>query len=337
MWDNTVGSLIALTLSLWMVLCAAYAQTAKTMPRIGMILGGTRSPSTESPQWQPGGVVAGFRDELRALGYSEGQTIAFEYRWGENTPERWPALVAELAALPVDVLVVYSGAAAQAARQVTTTIPIVVAASGSDLVETGLVASMARPGGNVTGLTLMTTAMHQKRLELLKEAVPGLSHVAVLAFPSPSLSRQWAAFETAARGLGLELRLLSVRHPDDLDGALAAAVQAGSQAIITAQQPFARQHRARIAALALQHRVPTMSGEVEFAEAGGLMTYGPNIAESWRRAASYVDKILKGTQPADLPVEQPRRFELVLNLKTAKALGITLPPTLLILADKVLQ
>jgi putative ABC transport system substrate-binding protein len=239
------------------------------------------------------------------------------YRWGANNPERSLALAAELVALPVDVLVVYSGAAAQAAKQVTTTIPIVVAASGSDLVELGLAVSMAHPGGNVTGLTLMTTEMHQKRLELLKEAVPGLSRVAVLPGVTYAYGRQAAAFETAARVLGVQLWPMVVRQPDDLDGAFVAAVQAGVQAVITAQGPLPNQHRARIAALALQHHLPTMSGETGFAEAEGLMTYGPNISESWRRAAIYVDKILKGAKPADLPVEQPTRFELVLNLKTA--------------------
>jgi putative ABC transport system substrate-binding protein len=220
---------------------------------------------------------------------------------------------------------------------VTTTIPIVVAASGSDLVETGLVVSMAQPGGNVTGLTLMTTAMHQKRLEMLKEVVPGLSRVAILAYPSSGFVLQWEAFATGARGLGIELHLLQVRQPDDLDGAFATAVQAGVQAIITAQQPFVFQHRRQLATLGLQHRVPTMSGELGFAEVGGLMQYGPHIPESWRRAATYVDKILKGAKPAELPVEQPTRFELVLNLKTAQALGLPFPPHLLVLADKVMK
>ena len=337
MWYSTVGGIVRLTLSLLVASFAAHGQPAKTMPRIGVILGSTRSPSAGVPQWQPGGTVASFLDALRALGYLEGQTIALTYRWGANTPERSLALAAELVALPVDVLVVYSGAAAQAAKQVSTTIPIVVAASGSDLIEMGLAVSMAHPGGNVTGLTLMTTEMHQKRLELLKEAVPGLSRVAVLPGVAYASGRQWAAFETAARVLGVQLWPMEVRHPDDLDGAFATAVQAGVQAVITAQGPFPNQHRARIAALALQHRLPTMSGETGFAETEGLMTYGPNIPESWRRAATYVAKILKGAKPADLPVEQPTRFELVLNLKTAKALGLTFPPHLLVLADKVIE
>jgi len=337
MWYSTVGGIVMLTLSLLVASCAAHARPAKTMPRIGVLLGSTRSPSAGVPQWQPGGTVASFLDALRALGYLEGQTIALTYRWGANNPERSLALAAELVALPVDVLVVYSGAAAQAAKQVTTTIPIVVAASGSDLVEMGLAVSMAHPGGNVTGLTLMTTEMHQKRLELLKEAVPGLSRVAVLPGVTYASGRQWAAFETAARVLGVQLWPMEVRQPDDLDGAFAAAVQAGVQAVITAQGPLPNQHRARIAALALQHRLPTMSGETGFAEAEGLMTYGPNLPESWRRAAIYVDKILKGAKPADLPVEQPMRFELVINLKTAKALDLPIPPVLLFQADKVIQ
>ncbi len=185
----------------------------------------------------------------------------------------------------------------------------------------------------------MSTEMSQKRLELLTEAVPGLSRVAVLwdASFAPTPTRQWDALETAARVLGVQLRRLEVRSPDDLDGAFEAAAREGVQAVITGQQQFFGFHRVRVAALALQSRLPTMSGEARFAEARGLITYGPNSAESWRRAATDVDKILKGAKPADLPVEQPTTFELVLNLNTAKALGLTFRPHLLVLADKVIE
>jgi putative ABC transport system substrate-binding protein len=237
------------------------------------------------------------------------------------------------------VLVAGSGGAAQAAKRATTTIPIVILV-GVDPVEQGLVASLARPGGNITGLSVMTIELTQKRLELLKEAVPSISRVAVLWGPaSPSRGRKLErdAFEGAARVLGMQLVQLEVHGADDLDRTFKLATGEGVHAVITAQSPVFHTYRAQIAALALQHRLPLISGEDGVAEAGGLMTYGANIADLWRRTASYVDHILRGTKPADLPVEQPTKFELVINLKTAKTLGITLPSTLLILADEVIQ
>jgi len=300
------------------------AQQAKKIPRIGILAPGTPPrPSVEA-----------FRQGLRDLGYVEGQTIALEYRWDEGKPGRWPALVAELVALKVDVIVAGTDGATEAAQHATGTIPIVMA-SHPNPVEQGAVTSLAQSGGNITGLTLMTPEMNQKRLELLKEAVPRLARVAVLS--SSTLTWERDSFETTARVLGVQLRFLEVRSPDDLDGAFAAASREEVQAVITEQHPFFHTYRARVAALALQHRLPTMSGEIGFAEAGGLMTYGPNIAELWRRAAYYVDRILQGRKPADLPVEQPMKFELIINLKTAKALGMTMPPSLLLLADEVIQ
>jgi putative tryptophan/tyrosine transport system substrate-binding protein len=321
---STLGLLVMLACGMLMAPLVVAAQQAKQIPRIGILAPGTPPrPSVEA-----------FRQGLRDLGYVEDQTITLAYRWDEGKAGPWPALVAELVALKVDVIVAGTGSATEAAKHATGTIPIVMA-SHPNPVERGAVTSLAQPGGNITGLTPMTPEMNQKRLELLKEAVPGLARVAVLS--SSTLTWERDTFETAARLLGVQLRFLEVRSPDDLDGAFAAAIREEVQAVITGQQSFFSTHRARVAALALQHRLPTMSGEIGFAEAGGLMTYGPNLAELWRRAAYYVDRILKGRQPADLPVEQPTKFELVLNLKTARALGITFPPTLLVLADEVLQ
>jgi putative ABC transport system substrate-binding protein len=304
------------------------AQPPEQHPRIGILAPGTPPRSS----------VEAFRQGLHARGYVEGQTIALEIRWDEGQPERWPALAAELVARHVDVLVAGSGGAAQAAKRATTTIPIVMLV-GVDPVEQGLVASLARPGGNITGLSVMSMELTQKRLELLKEAVPNLSRVAMLWGPvSPSRSRQLErdAFEGAARVLGVQLVQLEVHGADDLARTFQLATEERVDAVITAQHPVFHTYRAQIAALALQHRLPLMSGEDGVAEAGGLMTYGANIADLWRRTASYVDRILRGTKPADLPVELPIKFELVLNLKTAKALGMTMPPSLLLLAEEVI-
>jgi len=252
-----------------------------------------------------------FRQGLRELDYVEGQTIALEVRWAENHPERWPDLAADLVRLPVDIIVAGDTAAALAAKHATSTIPIVMAVS-FDPVRDGLVSSLAQPGRNITGLSIMVPELAGKRLELLREAVPGLARVALLLDAGPP---NWHA----------------QLHDHE------AATQGHAQALIMVQSPPFTTHRARLAGLALASRLPTMSGESGYAKAGGLMNYGPNLPESWHRAATYVDKILKGTKPADLPVEQPRTFELIINLKTAKALGITMPPSLLLLADEVIQ
>jgi ABC-type uncharacterized transport system substrate-binding protein len=332
MWWSTPGCIIMLTLGLLAAPLASHAQPVGKMPHVGILAPGT----------PPRHGVEAFRQGLRALGYVESQTIALEIRWDEGKPERWPELAAELAARHVDVLVAGTSGATEAARHATGTIPIVMAVHQSP-VEWGHVASLARPGGNITGLSVMTREITQKRLELLKEAVPNLSRVAVLweaTSPSrPSRGRQLErdALEGAAHALGVQLVHLEMEGAEALARTFAAATQAGVHAVITAQQPFFHTYRAQVATLALQHRLPLMSGEVGVAEAGGLMTYGTNITELWRRAATYVDKILKGAKPADLPVEQPTTFELVINLKTAEALGLTIPPTLLFQADEVLR
>jgi putative ABC transport system substrate-binding protein len=274
---------------------------------------------------------------LRDLGYIEGQTITLEIRWAENQPERYPDLVAELVRLPVDIIVAGDAAAALAAKHATSTIPIVMAVS-ADPVRDGLVASLARPGGNITGLSIMVPEVSGKRLELLREAVPGLSHVALLLDAGlPHWHAELHDYEAAARELGVQLLPLEVRGPDEFVAAFQAAPQGQAQALTMTQSPLFSTHRTRLAELALASHLPTMSGEGGYAQAGGLMNYGPRLSESWYRAATYVDKILKGAKPADLPVEQPTKFELVLNLKAAKALGITMPPSLLLLADEVIQ
>jgi putative ABC transport system substrate-binding protein len=330
MWCSAIRCIAMLTLSMFVALPAAEAQPAGKMPRIGVIVPGV-------PPGASGDELDGFRQGLRDLGYIEGQTIALEVRWGEGQRERYPALAADLVQLPVDVIVAAGGAAARAARQATSTIPIVMVA-GVDPVAQGLVASLAHPGGNITGLTIMTLELSGKRLELLREAVPGLSRVAVL-IEAGSPNRQVLLDEhtAAARVLAVQLLPLEVRGPDDFDGAFQAATRGQAQALIMGQSALFFTQRARLAEFALASRLPTMSGEVGYAEVGGLMHYGPDILDSFRRVAVYVDKILKGAQPADLPVEQPTTFELAINRKTAQALGLTLPSVLLFQANKVIQ
>jgi len=322
----TLGCLVTLACGLLALPLVIAAQQTRKVPRIGIL----------APGSPPRPVVEAFQQALHDLGYVEGQTITLEIRWNEGKPERFPVLAAELVALNVDVIVAGTLGATRDAKAATRTIPIVMAAHPNP-VEEGHVASLARPGGNITGVALMGPAMNQKRLELLKDAVPGLARAAVLWDASGTSTWQWDTFETAARQLGVQPQLLEVRSPDDLPGAFATATRDGVHAVITALQPFFHTYRTQVAALALQHRLPTMSGDPGTAEAGFLMSYGPNIIESWRYAAVYVDKILKGATPADLPVEQPRKVELILNVKTAQALGLTFPPHLLVLADKVIQ
>jgi putative ABC transport system substrate-binding protein len=260
-----------------------------------------------------------------------------EYCYEEEKRERFPALAAELVRLPVDVIVTTGLAATQAAKQATTTIPI-VQASGGDLVLAGLVASLARPGGNITGLSIRDVEGGGKRVELLKEAVPHASRIAVLwNTDHPAKALEWHQTQEAARVLGVTLHSVEVRRPHDFDRAFAAMTETRPDALITFTESLTIGHRQQIADFAAQHRLPMMSEIKEFAEVGGLMTYGPSLPDLFRRAAYYVDRILKGAKAADLPVELPMRFALVINLKTAKAIGVTMPPSLLLLADEVLQ
>jgi putative ABC transport system substrate-binding protein len=306
----------------------ASAQTPPKIPRIGYIAG---AGSTVGDH-----IVAAFRQGLTQLGYVEGQTIALEVRWAEGRSDRIPELVAELVGLKMDVLMAGNSVAALAAQKATRTIPIVMVAA--DPVGLGLVASLARPGANVTGLSYFNEAIIAKRLQLLKELAPGLARVAVLRNPSIAVHATfWQETEVAARTLGVALQPLNISGPDDFEGAFAAATQGNAQAVIALDDALTIAHRPRIVALAASSRLPAMYGLREFPDDGGLMSYGPSFVDLFRRAATYVDKILKGAKPSDLPVEQPTKFELVINLKTAKALGLDVPPAMLARADEVIE
>jgi putative ABC transport system substrate-binding protein len=307
---------------------AAEAQQTGNVWRIGLL--GSSSPEA-SRIWE------GFFQGLRELGYVEGQNFLIEGRfYGERT-ERLPALAAELVRLNVDVIVTQGPPAPEAAQRATSTIPIVMAVH-QDPVGSGLVASLARPGRNVTGLSFLSPELVGKRLQLLKEAVPGLSRVAVLSNPAhPTVALELREAEVAARSLKVRLQVLEARAPSDFASAFSAMAKARAGGLFVVGNLMFFSERTRIVELAAQSRVPAIYPGKEFADAGGLMAYGPNVRESYRRAATYVDRILKGAKPADLPVERPTKFELVINLKTAKALGLTIPPSLLRRADAIIQ
>ncbi len=280
-----------------------------------------------------------FRRGLRELGYVAGENIVIEFRDADGKIDRLPELAAELVRRKVDVIVAAPDVAIQAAKQATTTIPIVMAVSLDDPVERGFVASLARPGGNITGLSALHQELVGKRLELLKEAVPKLSQVAVFwDANNPSQAAHLRAMEVAALGLGVQLQSLPLRGPGpDFENAFRAATNGRASAFITVSGPLTFAHRARIIDLAAKSHLPGLYEVSEFVEAGGLMAYGASLPDMHRRSAAYVDKILKGAKPADLPVEQPTKLELVINLKTAKALGLTIPQSLLLRADEVVQ
>jgi len=307
---------------------SAEGQQAITVPRIGVLIPGA-PPLERVPNWE------GFRQGLRDLRYVEGQTILLEYRWAEGKPERYPDLVADLLRLPVDILVPMSVAALPAIRRATTTVPVVAVSMG-DPVADGFAKSLARPGGNITGLTLANNELVAKRVQLLKEAVPTAIRMTLLRNPRPGATGA-AVYQAAADSLGVQLQVPEVRDAGEFEPAFQTMVRSGAQALILAQDPLFNFERQQIATLALKRRLPTISGETGFAEVGGLMTYGASIHDNFRRAAAYVDKILKGARPGDLPIEQPTRFELIVNLKTAKALGLRLPPAIVARADQVLQ
>ena len=310
---------------------AAGAQQAAKVYRLGL-LGG-------SPPNSPGGRRAweGFFQGMRELGYIEGQNILVEGRFYGDHTERLPALAAELVRLKVDVIVAGAAPAPEAAQRATSTIPIVMAIHG-DPVGSGLVASLAKPGKNVTGVSTLGPELVGKRLQLLKEVIPGISRVAVLSNPTDTaqalLLRE---AQVAARSLKVRLQVLEARAPSDFAGAFSAMTKERARGVIILASSMFYAERIRIAELAARSRLPAIYGVKEYAEAGGLMAYGVNLGESFRRSATYVDKILKGAKPADLPVEQPTKFELVINLKAAKALGLTIPPSLLSRADEVIQ
>ena len=278
-----------------------------------------------------------FRQGLRELGYVDGQNIAIEHRAAEWKYERLPGLAADLVRLKVDVIVAASPSATEAAKQATRTIPIVFTVSGDPVAE-GFVASLARPGGNITGLATISPELVGKQLEMLKTVAPKVSRVAVLHNPNqpghPGAVRQ---AEGAARALGMQLQILGARNPAEIEAAFAAMSSQRAGGVLVLRDAFFRAQRAQIVTLAAKSRLPAVYGLREEAEAGGLMAYGASVPQLFRRAAAYVDKILKGAKPADLPVEQPTKFELVINLKTAKALGLTIPQSLLLRADRIIQ
>ena len=329
----TVGLVVTLALSM-LAASLATAQPAGKVPRIGWL-------QLDAPPTGPTPSIDAFRAGLRALGWVEGQNIAIEHRWAGGRLDRLPALAAELVRLPVDVIFAGTGEAFSAAKDATTTIPIVFRGVG-DVVAAGWVASLARPGGNSTGLSVTTgNDLEGKRLQLLKEAIPGVTRVAVLWHPRQVLSwedsREGKALQAAAQALGVQLQVVKAQSPADFDGAFEAMTREGAEALLVATAALFFDNRQRLMALAFERRLPTVSWRSQMAVAGGLMAYGPNLLDEYRRAAAYVDKILRGAKPGDLPIEQPTKFELVINLKTAKALGITMPPSLLLLADEVIQ
>jgi putative ABC transport system substrate-binding protein len=308
---------------------AAEAQPAGRVWRIGYLA--TQHRETQSH------LIQAFEEGLRERGYTLGRDIVIEHRSSEGHYERLPALAADLVRLKVDVIVAAATQNVAAAKQATRTIPIVMT-DAANPVGTGLVASLARPGGNVTGLSVLTPEMVGKQLELLKELVPGVSRVAVLWNPTRAehllLLREAAG---AGRSLGLQLQLLEARGPDDLERAFSTMTRERAGALLVLRDGMFLLHQTRIAALAVKSRLPAMYEGKDEVENGGLVGFGPSLRDSFRRAATYVDKILKGAKPSDLPVEQPTKFELVINLKTAKALGLTIPPSLLQRADQVIR
>jgi putative ABC transport system substrate-binding protein len=306
---------------------AAYSQTLAKAARVGLVM--TTTPVAASH------IVVAFADGLRALGYFEGKNLVLEYRWAEGRPERFDDLAADLVRQHVDVIVASSQAAALAAKRATRTIPIVMV-NATDPVEAALVGSLARPGGNVTGLSQqITPEIRRKQLQLVKELLPRASRVAVLRSPATTVDLQ--DYETAGRTLEIQVQLVNVRDRDDLKRAFAAIVRDRVNSLIVPADPFLFTERQRVAELAREYRLPAMCSTREAAEAGGLMSYSVRLTEQFRRAAIYVDKILRGASPATLPVESPSQYELVINLKTAKTLGLTIPPSLLLRADQVIE
>jgi putative tryptophan/tyrosine transport system substrate-binding protein len=323
--------LLVVAVAVGVVPHASEAQQAENVPRIGLLLANSPSDSRTARQLQA------FRQGLRERGYVEGQNIAIESRWAEGRYEQLPGLAADLVRLNVKLIVTSGTPAIQAAKHATQTIPIVMVAA-IDPVATGFVASLARPGGNITGMSFMLPELVGKQLEMLKEVLPKVSRVALLGNPgNPGNAQQVRHAQDTARALNVQLQLLEARDPSGIDNAFAAITTERADAVIVLVDSMLLFHRTRIADHAARRRLPTLSGMIEDTEVGGLLAYGPSISDRFRRAATYVDRILKGAKPADLPVEQPTTFELVINLKTAKALGLTIPRSLLQRADHVIQ
>jgi len=312
-------------------LAAQAQQTASTVRRIGLLLpGNTRTTAVR-------GQLEAFRKGLKEYGWVEGQNIIVEYSFAEGREDALPAIAAELARLRLDVIVAEGTAAIQAAKTVTQTVPIVMATS-ADPVGTGLVANLNRPGGNITGLSLQTAELSGKRLQLLTEIVPGLARVAVLSNPlNPGEKSSVEQTKAAAQALGIETHVVEVQAPDKFESAFAAVTAAHAGALMVLPDPLLYGQHPRIVTFTAASHLPALFPEREVAEAGGLIAYGPSIPASFQRAAAYVDKILRGAKPADLPVEQPTTFELVVNLQTARAIGVTIPTSILLRADEVIE
>jgi len=323
--------LIAAVVAFSMSAPVAEGQQPSKVYKVGRLTGGSSADPFYKESFEA------FRQGLHELGWTEGQNIFIESRWTGDRPQSLRQLAAELVKLPVDVLVANGATMVQAAQSATATIPIVMAASGADPVAAGFVTSLARPSGNITGLTLLSAALDGKRLELLKEVVPGIGRVAVLQNPDfPEATTRWRDAEAAAKSLSVRLQPWNVRTSQEIDVAFSAADK--SQALLIFSDPaILERHRERIIHLALKNRLPAIYPWRLYVEEGGLMVYAPNLPEMHRRSALYVDKILRGAKPRDLPVEQPTKFELVINLKTAKQIGLTIPPNVLARADRVIR
>ncbi len=324
-----VLALVTLSIGIIVAPLAADAQQPVKVPRVGLLLQGTSASLMTR--------LEGFHQGLRERGYVERKTIALEQRFDEDREERLPALAADLIRLRVDIIVAAATPAVRAAQRATTTVPIVIVHS-ADPVGLGFVASLARPGGNITGLSSLSPELSGKRLELLKEAVPKLVRIAVLwNAANPGTAIAFQELQDAARVLRLRVQSLEVRQTEDLAPAFKAVTRQRTVGLVTLLDPLVVSQRARIVELAAEKWLPAMYPTKEFVEAGGLMAYGPDLVDSYRRAAIFVDKILKGAKPADLPVEQPTKFNFAVNLKTAKALGLRFPQSILIRADQVIQ
>ena len=315
---------LTLALALLAAPLFAEAQPAGKIARLGVLLFGATDPNLDA-----------FRQGLRELGHIEGRNLIIEYRTAEGNAERLPELAVELVRLKPDLIFASGGDVAPFAKRATATIPIVVVTS-ADPVTGGLVASLARPGGNVTGLTFLSADLAAKRIQFLKEAAPAISRVGLLRNPDHA-DDELEETQTAARTLGIQIHSLEVRGPADFEGAFQAAVRGRAQAIIVASSRVMTINRARILELAERNKLPLVGGWGPWAQGGALFSYGPDLDPIFRRAAIHVDKILRGAKPADLPVEQPTKFELVINLGTARALGLTIPPPLLLRADRVIE
>ena len=322
-----IGLAVILTLGFVLAPIAVKAQPPDKLYRIGMLA--RTSAATNAAN------LEGFRQGLRTLGYIEGKNFVIEYRSADGRDERFPGLAAELVGLKVDLILTRGTPAALAAKHAAGAIPVVITGVG-DPVGQGIIASLSRPGGNITGLSATVTEIYPKRVELLRELVPRAARIAVLFnMSNPAIPRQWKEVETAARSLGVQAQLLDVRKLEDLRPAFDAAIRQRADALVVGLETLTLANAPLIVDLAAKHRLPAIYASTEFV--GGLASYGVNYPDHYRRAATFVDKILKGAKPADLPVEQPTKFELVVNLKTARALGLTIPRTVLLQVDQVIE